>query len=284
MPKILKILNEILSEAKRYKFSPEVRERLITLVEKLWKERKTPYKGKTEVDRIPFKLASGVDGLVRVVVNPRLKYIGYMGQKPSKSLDPTDLFVEVNPKFYESKKNLYLTLYHELLHASDPTQSYMWKPSYDLTYDQENDEKYWGHPIEFFAISNEFLEGLVNEFQRRIDRAQKPEQLKFIKKSLDNIIAYFSKNTPLTKQSLNLIQRINDDQIGSGKFGQILANFQTDYPELSDIIPPTYEDEPYYLHYVQMIKKFNPKIWPKFLTMLYNTKLEIENILNEKGD
>lgn len=283
MYKFINILTDVISEQKRYKFAPETKERLISLVEKLWKDRKFPYKGKTEVDRIPFKLASGVDGVVRVIVNPRLKYIGYMGQRPKKSLDPADLFVEVNPKFYESKKNLYLTLYHEMIHASDPSQSYLWKPSYDLTYDEKSDEKYWGHPIEFFAISNEFLEGLVLEFERRIGRLQKPEQLKVLEKMLDNIMDYFAKNKPLTKQSLNLLQRINDDQIGGGKFGQILANIQTDYPDLSDMIPPTYEDEPYYLHYVQMIKKFNPKIWPRFLTMLYKTKDEIKDMLKEKG-
>jgi hypothetical protein len=32
-----------------------------------------------------------------------------------------------------------------------------------------------------------------------------------------------------------------------------------------------------------MIKKFNPKIWPRFLTMLYKTKIEIENMFKEKG-
>ena len=283
MIKFLNILTSVITEAKRYQFDPETHFKLVSLAEDLWRDRNKEYKKKTLVDEILFKMTDGTQGLVKVYVNPRLKYIGYMGTKPGKSLDPADLFVEVNPKHYESKKNLYLTLYHEMLHASDPTQSHKWSPRYDLTYDEKSDEKYWGHPVEFFAISNEFLEGLVLEFERRVLRQRKNENKKFLLKSLQNILNYFAKNEPLTKQSLNIIQRINDDSIGAGKFGQILANIQTDYPETSEIIPASYEDEPYYLHYVQMIKKFNPKIWPKFLSMLYTTTKEIEKMIKEKG-
>jgi hypothetical protein len=282
MIKFLNILSDVLTEAKRYQLSPETRFKLISVVEDLWNNRKKEYKGKTLVDVIPFKMADGTDGLARVIVNPRLKYIGYMGTKPKNSYDPADLYIEVSPKYYESKKNLYLTLFHEMMHASDPMQSHKWSPKYDLTYDEKSDDKYWGHPTEFFAISNEFLEGLVNEFERRAQRLKKKDNSKPLLKSLQNIMNYFAKNEPLTKQSLNIIQRINDDSIGSGKFGEILANIETDYPETSDIIPPSYEDEPYYLHYVQMIKKFNPEIWKKFLSMLFTTSKEIENMINTK--
>jgi hypothetical protein len=283
MIKFINILSNVITEAKRYQFDPETYLKMSSVVEDLWKDRNKEYKKKTLVDMIPFKMADGTDGLVKVVVNPRLKYIGYMGTRPKKSLDPADIFVEVNPKFYESKKNLYLTLYHEMLHASDPTQSHKWTPSYELTYDEKDDTKYWGHPVEFFAIANEFLEGLVLEFERRVDRMRNQENKKFLLKTLNNILNYFAKNESLTKQSLNIIQRINDDSIGAGKFGEILANIQTDYPDTADILPPTYEDEPYYLHYVQMIKKFNPEIWPKFLSMLYTTSQEIKDIINQKG-
>lgn len=277
MIRFIDILSTVISEQKRYKFSPEVKEKLTKVVDKLWDDRKYPYKGKTVVDSIPFELASGVSGLVKIIVNPRLPYIGFMGTKPKKSLDPADIYVEVNPKHYESKKNLYLTLYHEMIHASDPTQSYLWKPSYEVTYDAKRDEKYWGHPVEFFAISNEFLEGLVNEFDRRILRNKSLEQKKILLRMLENILDYFAKGKPLSKQSLNLIQRINDDKIGAGKFSQILANIQTDFPNTSELLPQSFDGEPYYLHYVEMIKKFNPRIWPRFLTMLYKTYEEIKS-------
>lgn len=280
--KFINILKNVISEQKRYRFQPEVYEKIHSVVDNLWNDRKKEYKGKTTVDTIPFKLADGTDGLVRVVVNPRLPYIGFMGTKPKTSSDPADIFIEVNPKHYESKKNLYLTVYHEMIHASDPTQTHKFSPKYMLTYDEKSDEKYWGHPIEFFAITNEFLEGLVLEFRRRLDRYSKPENIKTQKKILDNIMDYFAKGKPLTKQSLYLLQRINDENIGDTKMSQVLASFQEEHPELSNLIPPTYDQDPYYLHYVQMIKRFNPKIWPRFLTMLYKTKLEIEDMIKEK--
>jgi len=43
------------------------------------------------------------------------------------------------------------------------------------------------------------------------------------------------------------------------------------------------KEEPYYITYIELIKKHNPEIWKRFLTMLYNTSYEIEDILKEKG-
>lgn len=283
MVKFINILDSVINEQKRHKFDPQTYVLIGSVVERLWADRNKPYKGITPIENVPIQTKDGTYGNVQIRVNPRLKYIGFMGTKPKDSRDPMDIFIDVNPKFYESKKNLYLTIYHELMHAIDPTQTTKFSPKYMTTYDEKSEKNYWGHPIEFFAITNEFLEGLVNEFVRRIERHKTSEQFRNLRRMLDNIMAYFAKNKPLTKQSLNLLQRINDDSIGGGKFSDILANIQTDYPETSDIIPPSFEDEPYYLHYVQMIKKFNPKIWPRFLTMLYKTKLEIENVMNEKG-
>jgi hypothetical protein len=203
-----------------------------------------------------------------------------MDLRPSKSLDPADLVIEVNPKYYESKKNLYLTLYHEMIHASDPTQSVQWSPKYMMTYDEKSDEKYWGHPIEFFAISNEFLEGLVKEFERRAKRTRKPENLVILEKSLNNILNYFSKNEPLSPLSKDILFRVNDEFVGEDTPKQ-LKNWTADMPNLADFISRGSE-EPYYLYYVQMIKKFNPTIWKKFLSMLYDTTFEIKDLIHKK--
>ena len=281
MIKFVNILKSVITEAKRYKFTPETLDRMNKVVDKLWDDRKKDYQRRKElIGVIPIKLANGVDGLVRIYVNPRLSYIGLMDIKPSKSLDPADLVIEVNPKYYESKKNLYLTLYHEMIHASDPTQSVQWSPKYMMTYDEKSDEKYWGHPIEFFAISNEFLEGLVKEFERRVKRTRKPENLIILEKSLNNILNYFSKNEPLSPLSKDILFRVNDEFIGEDTPKQ-LKNWTADMPNLADFISRGTE-EPYYLYYVQMIKKFNPSIWKKFLSMLYDTTFEIKNIIRKK--
>jgi hypothetical protein len=265
MIKFVNILKSVITEAKRYKFTPETLDRMNKVVDKLWDDRKKDYQRRKElIGVIPIKLANGVDGLVRIYVNPRLSYIGLMDIRPSKSLDPADLVIEVNPKYYESKKNLYLTLYHEMIHVSDPTQSVQWSPKYMMTYDEKSDEKYWGHPIEFFAISNEFLEGLVKEFERRIN----------------NILNYFSKNEPLNSLSKDILFRVNDEFIGEDTPKQ-LKNWTADMPNLADFISRGSE-EPYYLYYVQMIKKFNPTIWKKFLSMLYDTTFEIKDLIHKK--
>ena len=120
--------------------------------------------------------------MVDVRVNPRLPYLGFMGTTPKDSRDPSEMYIEVNPKHYESKKNLYLTVYHELIHAIDPTQTTHFSPKYMLTYSEKDDTKYWGHPIEFFAITNEFLEGLILEFKRRADRIRNEDNRKFLHK------------------------------------------------------------------------------------------------------
>jgi len=281
MIKFVNILKSVITEAKRYKFTPDTLDRMNKVVDKLWDDRKKDYQRRKElIGVIPIKLANGVDGLVRIYVNPRLSYIGLMDIKPSKSLDSADLVIEVNPKYYESKKNLYLTLYHEMIHASDPTQSVQWSPKYMMTYDEKSDEKYWGHPIEFFAISNEFLEGLVKEFDRRVKRTKKPENLLILEKSLNNILNYFSKNEPLSTLSKDILFRVNDEFIGEDTPKQ-LKNWTADMPNLADFISRGTE-EPYYLYYVQMIKKFNPTIWKKFLSMLYDTTFEIKELIHKK--
>jgi hypothetical protein len=46
---------------------------------------------------------------------------------------------------------------------------------------------------------------------------------------------------------------------------------------------PRKPDEPYYITYIELIKTHGPELWPKFLTLLYNTVEEIrEMILNKK--
>ena len=282
MIKFIPILSDVITEQKRHKFEPETYAKIHSLVNQLWNDRDKEYKGKTIVDYVPITVKDGTKGQVQIRVNPRLKYIGYMGTKPKDSRDPMDIYIEVNPKFYESKKNLYLTLYHELIHAIDPTQSTKLSPKYLTTYDENSDEKYWGHPIEFFAITNEFLEGLVLEFKRRADRIRNEDNRKHLNKSFNNILNYFAKGEKLSKVSSDILYKINDEYVQDDEISKVLDDLITNNPHLADYITMP-DDVPYYLNYVEAIKKFNPKIWRRFLTMLVKTKDEIENIINKKG-
>lgn len=279
MIKIINILSQVLNEQKRYQFSPDVYQQINSVVDKLWNDRKKDYGRRKElVDIIQFKTADGVDGLVKIIVNPRLPYVGFQGIRPKYSTDPADLFIEVNPKKYESKKNLYLTIYHEMIHASDPTQSHKWSSKYEMTYDPEKDEKYWGHPIEFFAITNEFLEGLILEFKRRRKKSKNPNNIKLLEKSFQNILNYFARGEKLSRLSLDILFRINDEYVNENKISEMLADIKSEYPNVSELLPQR-ADTPYFLHLIELIKKFNPEIWPRFLTMIYKVKEEITEIL-----
>ncbi len=280
--KFINILETVISEQKKYKFQPEVLQKLKVITIKLWNDRKKKYKGRTLVDELPFKVADGNDGLVKFYVNPELPYIGFMGTEPKDSTDPTKIFIEVNPENYESKKNLYLTIYHEMIHASDPTQSTKMTKKYMSTYDENSDEKYWGHPIEFFAITNEFLEGLINEFELRVLRLKNRVNKKALINSFNNILNHFAKGEKLSRLSLNILDRMNDAGVVEDKFKKVFSDISIDSPISSDLVKSE-EEEPYYLTYINLIKKYNPKIWTRFLTMLFKAKTEIEDIINKKG-
>jgi len=282
MIKFIPILSDVITEQKRHKFDPDTYAKIHSIVNNLWNNRNKEYKGKTIVDYLPITLKDGTQGQVQLRVNPRLKYVGYMGTKPKDSRDPMDIFIEVNPKFYESKKNLYLTIYHELIHAIDPTQSTKLNQKFQTTYNEKYDEQYWGHPIEFFAITNEFLEGLVLEFKRRSERIRNEDNRKYLNKSFKNILGYFAKGEKLTKVSNDILYKINDEYVNDNKISKVLDDLITNNPQLADYIKMP-NDIPYFLNYIQLIKKYNPKIWPRFLTMLYKTKDEIEDTINKKG-
>lgn len=241
------------------------------LADRLWNARNKKITKKTEVDRFLFKTSDDVQGMVRIVINPRLKYIGNMETKPEASRDPMDFVMELQPKEYVSRKNLYLTLYHELLHATDPSQSTKYSPKFMSTYDDTSDEKYWGHPIEFRTITNEFLEALEMEIERRLMSLKNPEYKKYLSQSVENILRYFSQGEKLSKLSFDILRRVNDEEVLDNMISHSISNFTTIYPGISDFIAAREDDEPYYITYIELIKKHNPKAWPNFLTMLYKS-------------
>lgn len=281
MKKGLQILSELITEAKRLKLDTKTYLELTTLAEKLWAMRNKEITKKTLVDGFSFKTSDGEDGFVKIVINPRLKYIGGMDTKPRFSRDPMDFVMELQPKEYGTKKNLFLTLYHELVHAMDPKLSTKQSMKYMTTYDEKSEKKYWGHELEFRTITNEFLQGLVMEFERRLSRLKQVDNKKFLFKSLDNILNYFAKGEPLSKLSVDILKRINDEELPDSKIADVLADLKTDFPEVVDLIPAS-KEEPYYITYIELVKKFNPESWNRFLTMLYNTCVEIEELIEKK--
>jgi hypothetical protein len=75
---------------------------------------------------------------------------------------------------------------------------------------------------------------------------------------------------------------MNDELAKDNMVSKTLSKITTDYPETSELIPKQ-QDDPYFLTYVKMIKKYGPDMLPKFLTMLYKTKEEIEELIKVGG-
>ncbi len=280
MIKFLPILTTVITEQKRFKFDPITYTKLIELTDKLWSMRNKKFDKKTMVDQFNFKTSDGADGLVKLYVNPRFPHFGQLDTRPKKSTNPMDLVIQLNPKKYSSRKNLFLTIYHEMLHATDPKFTSKYSEEYWSDYDPKVNEKYWGHPVEFRSVTNEFLEALVNEFKRRAGRLGLDGK-KHLLMSLGNIVNYFAKNESLSKLSLNILERLNDEKLNDNRISSLLADITTDYPKTADLF--NNEEKPYYLTYIELIKTYNPKMWSRFLSMLYSTKEEILEFL-EKTD
>jgi hypothetical protein len=278
MIKFINILSNVISEQKRYKLSPEDYTRLQELTDRLWSLRSKEFPKKVEVDQMEFKTADGSDGKVKIFLSPRYKHYGQMDLKPRSTRNPQKFIMQLNPAMFGSKKNLFLTLYHELMHATDPQFTTKFSEKYFADYDPEVDSKYWGHPIEFRAVTNEFLEALVNEFSRRNSRVRKVENRQILLSSLNNILNYFAKGEPLSKLSLDIFNRLNDEDLKDSRISKLLADIPTNYPETSEMLKSS---DPYFLLYINTIKKYNPDMWPRFLKMLYDTVDEIKNIINK---
>jgi len=278
MIKFINILSNVISEQKRYKLSPEDYTRLLELTDRLWALHSKKIPRKIEVGQMEFKTADGSDGKVKIFLNPRYKNYGQMDLKPRTTRNPQKFVMQLNPKLFGSKKNLFLTLYHEFMHATDPNFTTRSNDNYWKDYDPTVDKKYWGHSVEFRAVTNEFLEGLVNEFKRRNERVNNVEKRQSLLMSLKNILNYFAKGEPLTRLSLDIINRISDEGLKDTRISNLLADISTDYPETSEFMN---NKEPYYLKLINTIKKFNPNMWPRFLKMLYDTVDEINDIINK---
>ena len=269
----MKLLN-IVSEGKRIKLEPEVNALIHRVADIIYKKRNTGFNKYTPITSIPIVVQDGTPGTVEIAVDPELEYFGLLDQKVEDSKDPNDFILTLNPSKITSKKNLYLTLYHEIMHATDPGYTTKYTEKYWKDYDPEIDEKYWAHPIEFRASTNEFIEGLRNEFQLRKKRLKNVDNLKYLIKSADNILEYFAKGTPLSKLSYDILEGMSGLVPQDTKIAKLLQDMFIEYPQTSEFAPK-HNKPPYYVKYIELIKKYDPTIWKRFLSTLH---AEVQNI------
>jgi len=270
---------DILNESTRVKMDPDLKRVLNNVVDIIFKKRKTGFKKFTPITSIPIQIADGTPGTVEIAVDPELEHYGILDVKVEDSVDPNDFIIKINPNEVKSKKGLYQTLYHEIMHATDPMFSTKSTETFWDTYDPEFDDKYWGHPVEFRAITNEFIEGLINEFTLRRSRVKTPNSIESLKKSLVNIMNHFSNGEKLSVLSSDII----GDMYGSEEMSRsrmALNNILIDNPEISDIFNQS-EKNLEYMVVLELVKKYSGSDWNRFLGMLYKASEEIKEILNK---
>lgn len=274
-------LIDILNESKRVKLDPEFKKVLNNVVDIIFKKRLKGFKKYTPITSIPIEVADGTPGTVEIVVDPDLPHYGILDTKVEDSNDPNDFIIKINPKEVKSKKGLYQTLYHEIMHATDPNFSTKYSEDYWSDYDPEKEEMYWGHPIEFRAITNEFIEGLINEFSFRRKRLKNQNSVKMLEKSLDNILNHFSTGEELSPLSNDIIE----DMFGSEEITRsrkLLNDILVDYPEISDLMKKS-NKELSYLTVLELVKEYSGDDWKRFLTMLFKASEEIKEVISQKS-
>lgn len=121
------------------------------------------------------------------------------------------------------------------------------------------------------------------DIERRLESIKNPDYKKYLIRSLDNLLGYFSRGESLNKLTIDILKRVNDEDVLENMISKSLTNLTTAYPNISDLVVKKDEDEPYYLTYLENIKKYNPKMWPRFLTMLYKSIEDLRNKIIKKG-
>ena len=174
---------------------------------------------------------------------------------PSKPRNLYNLFIVLNPgeSAVESKKSVYNTLYHEIQHLMDLHTTHYLTDKEKTKYDSDVDEKYYGHDFEFRAYTNEFLQGLENEYMELVGKYEKEELFK----SLASVLDYFGKSGEA-------------DKIAGDAIYNITSEMRSD------------DDLPHSIKVLSLLKRFNPKRWNQFLKMLYSTILDIKGKIAEK--
>lgn len=174
-----------------------------------------------------------------------------------------NLHLIVNPKYVFSKKSLYNTLYHEILHAVDPTITSKHSPKYLSKYGDsvEEPEKYFSHGIELRGITGEFFEALVQEFKERADSCKDIGDVEALEDALNSIVVFFNEMQMFDPLAHDILHSMDGIINGTSK----------------DL-----DTEPDCLVNIDLIRSSSPEGWKMFLKMLYATSEEIKGFLTEK--
>lgn len=274
----------ILESSRRYKLDNENVSTIQNLISDLYDEIRTSRKRNMYLFKhIPVTTIDGTKYELPVFLDPSFE--GYAGivYDTRIPLSVNNLALVVNPKNTKSRKHLYNSLYHEFLHAVDPTITTKPSEKYQSKYGDPNErpDLYYSHGIELRGITGEFFEALVNEFKERKEYVKDEEDRELLLKSINNIVAFFNELEMLSPLSYDIVHSMNGEYDLDNRFKSILKNLYKFYPKASEFMEEIPDEEPYFIACIDMIRHFSPKGWKRFLTMLYSTKMEIEDILKK---
>ena len=271
--------------SKRFKLDDKNLETMLNLLDDLTNEEKTSKKKSMyHFKDVTITTIDGTDYELPVYIDPKFETFAGLGFDRYSPMGVDNIALIVNPKFSASKKNLYNSLYHEFLHAVDPTLTSKPSEKYLSKYSDpnENPDLYYSHGIELRGITGEFFEALVNEFRERLSNVKDSEDREIYSKSLDNIVSFFNELEPLSPMSYDILDSMEGQRDFENKSKQMLNNIMKDYPKTSEFLKDIPEKEPYYLQVIDAIRIYSPKGWKMFLNMLYSTKEEITKMIENK--
>lgn len=264
---ILRIIKEYISEnniskldegSKRTKLHPRTLSDLEYLSDTIWTASKTKDDERPLKGTIFTEDPSGSSTDIPVYYLSDFESQGGVFEiNPNKPRNLYNLFIVVNPgeSAVPSRKSIYNTLFHELQHLMDLHTTHYLTDKEKTKYDSGVDEKYYGHDFEFRAYTNEFLQGLENEYLELVGRYEKDELLK----SLASILEYFGRSGEADKIAGDVIYRISSEERGK------------------DTLPHS-------IKVLVLLKRHNPKRWKEFLKMLYSTILDIKKKIEKQYD
>jgi hypothetical protein len=170
-------------------------------------------------------------------------------------------------------------LYHEMIHAIDPTQNTYRRKNWGKRYDINNPSSYYADLGEFKAFTGQFQEKIVDIVKSSLrNSGRTPQTPSDIENFLQSLLDYFSGKieevpTPI-KQFLHDMGKegIIKKMVKKANMLASLVGFKTGL----DFDDPTAQ-----FIYIKLIKKYNPTEYKRFLKNIYLTIKECEKMVNE---
>lgn len=248
------------------------------LVEKIFKNEKKFFDfKKTKIGELIILIDDGTKHRVGVYFDTVTDGEAYI-QDNYENDEYFEFNLYINPNFIKTKKGLYNTIYHEVMHLSDPTVTT--KP--DDQYVNYHNYNYYALESEFRAWTSEILESLRNEVINELAYVENKKELHYLKNTLKNIVAHIADGYDLYPESSKLIRKMSGREETIIDFTEVLKKVDILYPNLSHLKEPIGEEEeiPTYLLILRNFQGANPKRWKDFIKMLKYTYDELIDLID----